>query len=450
MPRLNPRTFTILAAETIADDGVQWIEVMPTGEKLRNGRFYFTLTREDLDVYAASIRASGDRTPLDYDHSAAEGEGTRASGWFTGQAEVREDADRGPILWAQVQWTEAAVEAIKAREFRFISPEFSFAEKDSKTGLMTKAKAFVAATLTNRPFFDALNPVTAAVVWNVGEGLESLRERVNSALNPGPGDPRFWVSDIAPGKALVCEHGASRMWVVPFTDTDGEIEIAAASDWIEAMQEWVAAAAAAAASHQGRRPVTEGETMPDLKAIAVALGLPEDADEDTITAAADTLVRARHAAEAIAAEGVVITHEKLAELEASAVRGDSADKELKAMRISGLLDQAVRDGKIVPAQKESLTAWGTADYDALAAHIATTPEHSFKLTAVGNDDGDGGDGVTAEQAAEYTDGKVTVDADSLKLHNEAVAILTAAGKTDYTDGEYADALVTAERKLAAA
>lgn len=447
MPRLNPRTFTILAAETIDDDGRQWIEVMPTGEKLRNGRFYFTLTRDDLDTFAASIRDSGDRTPLDYDHSAAEGEGTRASGWFTGQAEVREDSDRGPILWAQVQWTEAAVEAIKAREFRFISPEFTFAEKDGKTGLLTKAKAFIAATLTNRPFFDALHPVTAAVVWTVGEGLESLRERVNAALNPGPGDPRFWVQDIAVGKALVCEYGASKMWVVPFTDVDGEIEIAAASEWIEAMQEWVAAAAAAAESHQGRRPVNEGENMPLKAIIAAALGLPEDTDEDTITAAVK--VAAEKAAQPAPAEGVVITHEKLAELEASAVRGDSADKELKEMRITGLLDEAVRDGKIVPAQKESLTAWGAADYDALAAHIASTPAHSFKLAAVGSD-GEDSEDVPAAQAAEYTDGKVTVDADSLKLHNEAVAILTAAGKTSYTEGEYADALVSAERKLAAA
>ena len=119
------------------------------------------------------------------------------------------------------------------------------------------------------------------------------------------------------------------------------------------------------------------------------------------------------------------------------------------MRITGLLDQAVRDGKIVPAQKESLTAWGTADFDALKTHIESTPEHSFKLAAVGTDDDDS-DEATAAQADEYTDGKVTVDADSLKLHNEAVAILTAAGKTSYSEGEYADALVTAERKLAAA
>ena len=134
-----------------------WIEVMPVGKERRNGRWFFTITRDDLDVYASHIRANADTIPVDYDHAEA---GTKAAGWFTGQADVRGDGTSAR-LWAEVEWTPQAAEAIRSGEYRFISPEFTFHEKDQKTGLMTKAKELLAAALTNRPHFVELAPVTA-------------------------------------------------------------------------------------------------------------------------------------------------------------------------------------------------------------------------------------------------------------------------------------------------
>jgi hypothetical protein len=265
----NPREFVALATDDIDADGHQWIEVMPTAEKVRNGSMYFTVDRSDLDTLAASIIEKGDRVPIDFDHSAATGKGTRAAGWFTGEADVR-DTDAGPRLFARVQWNEVGLAALKSREFRFISAEWSFEGREPRTGLMRKAKEFLAATLTNRPFFSELAALAAAegdVVWKPDEGFEALRQKVYAALNPeGVDEARYWVSDIAPEKALVQEYGAGKAWVVAFTMEGDEVRIVAQGDWVEAEQEWVATESARAARAVGDSDWLDNEARSILRA----------------------------------------------------------------------------------------------------------------------------------------------------------------------------------------
>jgi phage I-like protein len=121
---------------------------------------------------------------IDYDHEGDVGRSTRAAGWFTGQAEVR-DTDDGPRLYAEVDWTPRARQEIRDGEYRKFSPVFDFAKKDKKSGFMTKAKQIVAGTLTNRPFFTELTPVLAAdVVWEPEQGLQYLRDKCLLGAEP--------------------------------------------------------------------------------------------------------------------------------------------------------------------------------------------------------------------------------------------------------------------------
>jgi hypothetical protein len=158
----NSSTVTEVVTAAIDDHGRSWVEVMPTAEQARNGAYFFSVDRDDLETFAQSIRAKGDRTPVDYDHDGARPEGsTRAAGWFTGAARV-DDTPDGPRLVAEVAWTPPAAAAIRAGEYRYLSPEFTFQEKDPRTGLMRRARELVAASLTNRPFWKQLAAVTAA------------------------------------------------------------------------------------------------------------------------------------------------------------------------------------------------------------------------------------------------------------------------------------------------
>lgn len=455
------RMHTALAAESIGDDGVQWIELMPVGEKLRNGRFYFTITDDDLETYAESIRAKGDQTPIDYDHSYAEGKGTRAAGWFTGKAEVRGEGEQAR-LWAEVQWTAAAVEAIKSREYRFVSPEFSFEKKDAKTGLMTKAKEILANTLTNRPFFDELAALAAEgdLVWRPNEGYAFLQQKVYAALNPGGYEnARYWVTDIAVGKALVEEHRTATTWVVPFSIAGDEVEISASSDWIEAKTEWVAAANdAAAALAKGRRPATEGDKM-DPKVIRAALGLPETATDDEVTAA--LTAQKEQADKTAALETELETLKASAEDggEVGTLRDDLAAERTK--RVTGeraaVLAEGVRKGQIVPASKDALVAQFGGDHptdddlEKLQAVIASFPEKTYDESGHGNPANTTGEkGAIALEIAGGDKDVEKVDDAEVDAHTRALAILTERGKTPEDEDAYVLAYEQAERELAVA
>jgi phage I-like protein len=228
----NQRTFVALAVDAIGEDGRQWIEVMPTVDEGDNGGKLFTVTADDLEVYAQSIRDNGGNTVVDYDHEGHRAEGsTKASGWFTGQAEVRA-TDRGPILCAEVQWTPPAAQSIRDGEYRFVSAEFSFHHRDAKTGLLTRAKDLVAATLTNRPFFRGLAPVAARL-------------------------------------------------------DDAQIDAIAAALHVERDLVVAAAAAAKPAEGQLEHNHDEGDEMTLLSTLRARLNLADDANEETVLATLD-------------------------------------------------------------------------------------------------------------------------------------------------------------------
>lgn len=433
----NPRSLVLLAADQITSEGLQWIEVMPTVEKARNGRWYFTVTTEDLETFAQSIRDQPGLIPIDYDHQGVEGS-SRAAGWFTGQARVE-----GDRLLAEVQWTPKAVGEIQAGEYKRISPEFSFQDKDQKTGLMTRAKELLAATLTNRPFFRELAPIGADVVWAPGQGFEQLRQKLHAALNPGPIDSaRYWVMDISMGSALVQEYQSHRTWVVPFAvDQDGDVAPAGSTEWQEAQQEWVAATVEAARQNTGRRPFRQKENEMDTSVIAKTLGLAEDATDEQIEQA----VKAN-------AEKTAELERENTELKAAVSDEDRVEKleqqlaTERARRVVGereqLLAQAVRENRIVPAQKDALvTAFGgdspTDEHVvALRAFVDGSPARSAGEVGSGGPGEQDPDTETAAKQFQTAD-NVPVDDDTVRTHVLAEALLRQDGHGDtYTSAQY--------------
>jgi phage I-like protein len=139
------------------------IRLLPMGTIVtRDGRGPYRL--DDLAhaqaVVTASLAGAGStQIPIDYDHQipfgARDGVGGQApaSGWITA---LSAEADG---VWASVEWTNAATAKIKAREYRYISPFFSF-EKD--TGRVTRIWN---AALVNLSNFTELSAVAGATPW---------------------------------------------------------------------------------------------------------------------------------------------------------------------------------------------------------------------------------------------------------------------------------------------
>lgn len=112
----------------------------------------------DAAIAAALIaRANQRETPLciDYEHHTLTakdaGHKAVAAGWIEALAYVP-----GRGLFARVAWTDAAREHIRADEYRYISPLFTF---DPETGAVL---SLINAALTNNPALDGMAAVAAA------------------------------------------------------------------------------------------------------------------------------------------------------------------------------------------------------------------------------------------------------------------------------------------------
>jgi phage I-like protein len=134
MPANAASLIAIAAASVEAvSDGVpkKRIQLMPLGTiALRDGRGPFTMSKEVAHAVVAATRVHAGKTDImvDYDHQsfygAVEGVGGRApaAGWISPASLSVEDDG----IWAEVSWTPAAEAHLAAREYRYLSPLFTY------------------------------------------------------------------------------------------------------------------------------------------------------------------------------------------------------------------------------------------------------------------------------------------------------------------------------------
>lgn len=137
------------------------LQLLPAGDfRARDGRpKECAAWHINADIAAAIVALVNEReTPyvIDYEHqtlaAATNGLPAPAAGWFK-KVEWRE----GEGLFAvDVQWTDRAAGMIAAKEYRFLSPVFSY---DPKTGDVGQ---LLHAALTNNPALDGMDEVSIA------------------------------------------------------------------------------------------------------------------------------------------------------------------------------------------------------------------------------------------------------------------------------------------------
>lgn len=203
---------------------------------LRTGTFYhssygkFTITDETLKTMVNNFNKATPKAPtelvVDYEHLSAiditDPKQGKAAGWVKGLT-----FEEGK-LFATVEWTEEAAEAISKKEFRFISPEFALNYKDPETGKRI-GPTLMAVALTNRPFLEGMEPVVLSK--SLGTMIfseESLYEQTDAiytaykALQPqAPEVAGGYVRDIYDDYVVVEEEG--KLYKIPYTKVGDEI-----------------------------------------------------------------------------------------------------------------------------------------------------------------------------------------------------------------------------------
>lgn len=138
---LAPRALNVAAS---GDGAVapEWIELIPAGPLVEglDGRRW---SNPDPAAVIAASRLDVRPLALDWEHATevrgAQGLEAPAAGWIDA-LEVRDGA-----TWGRVGWTPRAAEQVRCREYRFVSPTFTY---DKPSGRIVR---LTGAGLTNQP-----------------------------------------------------------------------------------------------------------------------------------------------------------------------------------------------------------------------------------------------------------------------------------------------------------
>lgn len=154
---------------TTGGDLPEWYHVVPAGEfRGRDGRGPYRLLSPN-DVVEAFAAWGGDLC-VDYEHQTLTADQKSgpvpAAGWVKA-IEARDDG-----IWAQIEWTETAAAALKAKEYRYLSPVFNYVPA---TG---EVRALTMVALTNIP-----NLHLQAAASRQGDAMNELLERLCYMLN---------------------------------------------------------------------------------------------------------------------------------------------------------------------------------------------------------------------------------------------------------------------------
>lgn len=132
------------------------------------------LTEADARALIKRWGQQQSRTVVDYEHqthlSETNGQPAPAAGWIVGL----ELTPAG--LFAPVEWTDRAREAIRAKEYQYISPVFTY---DKATGAVLE---LVSVALTNHPALDGMQPAQAKTDLGGPTNMEKILALLRTLL----------------------------------------------------------------------------------------------------------------------------------------------------------------------------------------------------------------------------------------------------------------------------
>lgn len=468
----------ILCDIGVLDEGAtrQRIQVFPGPGEYVHPKGPFTLSADELHEFADNINAAGDKIPVDRDHAFARGRDAPAAGWFVPGSAL---ADENGVT-AEVEWTAEAAQQIRNREYRFISPEFSFVKRKND-GRRIPEPTLAAASLTTRPFFPEMDAIAADVSLEddllvaeaFGDEIAELLADMGQEAADGLITAAMTKVGAKPGQAA---HTAGSKFADPGYQKDGrkryalddEKEVRAAWSYINQAKNAAKYDPADLARVKARikramkklgitigADATEGGTM-DLTALAEAFGLTADASEDDVLEAAKTVAQENADLKAKQEE----QGEQMKTLIADAAAGASAAKELGLMRRDKAIDAAVERNAIIEASRSQYEGFWAIDPDGTEKLLADMPDGAlFQVKGSGDAvvlDADGkpvaaddeGGTVKADLASVTIQGSdYPVDEDSANIAATAAAILRRSGKTTWTEDEFFAATVQAQKQL---
>lgn len=329
-----------------AADGV-WIQLIPAGTfSGRDGRGpYHAGDEKSLSQIADLTRRYHGATEIviDYEHQTKNalqnGKPAPAAGW------VKEIEPRKEGLFGRVEWTAAAASAIRAKEYRYLSPVY-FHGKDGKIFALQNA------ALTNAPNL-VMSEVSAHSIFQ--QAQEEPMKRVLAALGLAEGASEDDVlvainSYLTSSTALAVAAGLTK-------DAKSDAILTAVQS-----------------------------AFADRKKIAVAVGKPETATADEIVSA----ISSAHTANAAIVDPTKWV--PIAQVTAMQAQLNTLTDQIGQDKATDAVETAIREGKLAPALKDWGLSMHRADPAKFAEFVGKAPVlTASQRTATVKDPGNGGE-----------------------------------------------------------
>jgi phage I-like protein len=343
-----------------------WIQVAIIGS-FKKGDRKFSITPAMLSEMVENFSSGKHPVPptelvVDYEHlsgTATENpEAGKAAGWFK-ELELR---DEGAELYARVDWTPPAIERLQAKEYKFISPEFSF--NFTTPTMETIGCTLLAAAITNRPFLQGMAPITLTAV-DLGDltlvadlSYEQRRMFVERALRKRGTNTGCYCYVVATKDDRVVYEASATGGLQYFEETyaigaDGEVTLG--GDPVEVVVNYEPLGAAALRRGEG-----------DMKTIKLRVG---DKDLEVPETAIEALDVVKQLRAELAARPAKSDHDKvLADNVTLAGRIDKLEaanveskKQLDQRDAKDAVEKLVAGGKAIDGQRDSLESLFLSD-----------------------------------------------------------------------------------------
>ena len=133
---------------------LSWIQAIPEGKYNHpvHGPLDFNISKLEGMAKTLNEDFRGIEVNIDYDHVKG-----IAAGWVKGAKVLTDTAKKG--LWVLIEWTDKAAAHIKAREYKYFSPEIWKVWTHPTTGKKFN-DAFVGGGITNRPFLKGIQEIS--------------------------------------------------------------------------------------------------------------------------------------------------------------------------------------------------------------------------------------------------------------------------------------------------
>lgn len=393
------------------DSASSWIQVAVVGEYESSAYGKFSITSDDLRQMLSNFSSGKFPEPpteicLDYDHLSLKpknpGDG-KAAGWFK-ELQLRANDSE---LWARVEWTPGGAEAVKAGEYRYVSPTFSKTFKNNAGESI--GCTLINAAITNHPFLQGMAPMelsmrtgrVALAVLGDSDRRFRVDEAVCRAFNEPFSDPwNCYLVEIFGDVAVF--YRDSRYYSVTFSlADDGTVTFEGTP--VEVVVQY--APIGAGASLMANSKTLLSLRAADGKDVQVDLALLEELPfvkelRAKLPKEGETVVTAA-ALEALTGKVTTLT----TQMTALSTRADTAEAQVKATELQLHTDRAnakvsalIAAGKLTPAQKEWAQKYALTspvDFDAFAGTLAVVVQLNRSAGS-----GQAGDAGTAEAQLE--------------------------------------------------